>query len=264
MIKTKHILSFVAFVLALTFIISTSVHSISASMINKMVNKSYFDENKTKIKSMTITRKSENLIINKEIVNYNLNQTPVNKYVINYSNNKLKLITKYEYKNNKFIKVKNTYYYNTHTNSKKVLNNAYAIYNYKSKKKIYLTKTAKRNEIVAVTKKMLGKPYVSGGKTPKGFDCSGLTSYVYKKAVNKKLGASSLAQNNQGKYVSRISAKSLKPGDVLFWGSKSSPYHVGIYIGNGQYIHAETYGVGVKKRALLNGGFTPNYAKRMI
>lgn len=264
MIKVKHNTSFVAIILILAFIISICIQNVSASTLSKSETKSYFDKNKTKIKSIIITRKNNNNLVSKEIINLNLKGSYTSKVVSRYFKNKLKDVTKYGYKNKKFIKLKKTYYYNIHKKFKTTQNKAYASYNYKNKKKTYLTKTAKRNQVVALTKKLVGKRYVAGGKTPRGFDCSGLTSYVYKKAVNKKLGRSSSAQTRNGKYINKISLKTLKPGDVLFWGTKTKAYHVGIYVGNGQYIHAETPKAGVKKRSLLKSGFTPNYAKRMI
>lgn len=181
------------------------------------------------------------------------------KYVTKYSKGKKRIVTKYKFKSNKAKKVKRTYYYNTHTKSKKTMSKAYAKYNYKNKKFTYFTKKGKRNAIVVNAKKYVGKPYRSGGSTPKGFDCSGYTSYVYKKTLNKKIGRTTHAQNKKGKYVK---LSKLKPGDIVFWGSKSSPYHVGIYVSNGKYIHASTPATGVKKDTFKK--YKPNYAKRMV
>ncbi|MGN1408426.1 C40 family peptidase, partial [Lactobacillus sp.] len=69
-------------------------------------------------------------------------------------------------------------------------------------------------------------------------------------------------QVKQGKTVA-VSTYSLKKGDLLFWGSKSSPYHVGIYVGNGQYVHAATPSQGVRKQ-YLSSYFWPSTAKRVI
>ena len=60
-----------------------------------------------------------------------------------------------------------------------------------------------------------------------------------------------------------ITIGNLQPGDLLFWGSKYSPYHVGIYVGGGQYVHAATPSQGVRKQR-LSSYFWPSMAKRVI
>ncbi|MDR1781862.1 MAG: C40 family peptidase [Bacilli bacterium] len=134
-------------------------------------------------------------------------------------------------------------------------------YNSKGKltKTVYKTKAAKQAALVNYAKKLKGSKYRSGGTSPKGFDCSGLTSYVYKKVLNKNIGRATYNQTKKGSYVS---LKKLQPGDLVFWGAKKSPYHVGIYLGNGKYIHAEDYGKGVNIKTF--NYFKPSYAKRMI
>lgn len=114
---------------------------------------------------------------------------------------------------------------------------------------------AKRDAIVSLAKKQLGKPYIYGATGPSGFDCSGLTSYVYKNAINKILPRTTYGQITLGKSVSM---KDLKKGDLLFWGN----YHVGIYIGNGKFIHAPAPGQNVKIQTLAS--FYPSQAKRVI
>jgi cell wall-associated NlpC family hydrolase len=94
--------------------------------------------------------------------------------------------------------------------------------------------TSKGLEIVSLAKRYLGYQYVHGGASPStGFDCSGFTMYLYSKfSVSLPHSAS-----QQYKYGTRISSvKDLKPGDLVFFFSPIS--HVGIYIGNGQFIHA--------------------------
>lgn len=85
----------------------------------------------------------------------------------------------------------------------------------------------------------LGVPYVWGGNGPKCFDCSGLTKYVYGH-FGYTLNRTASAQLSNGVSVSR---SELQPGDLIFFdnGKVSTPVsHVGIYIGNGQFIHAST------------------------
>lgn len=100
--------------------------------------------------------------------------------------------------------------------------------------------SATANAVIANAKQYLGVPYVWGGSTPSGFDCSGFVSYVYR-SVGISLPRTSSAQQNVG---TRISFNQLQPGDLVFKGSPA--YHVGIYIGGGQYIHAPQTGDVVK------------------
>ncbi|MCK8624940.1 C40 family peptidase [Apilactobacillus xinyiensis] len=87
----------------------------------------------------------------------------------------------------------------------------------------------------------LGSSYVYGAVGPKVFDCSGFTSYVYKKALNIQLPRTAQAQYNASKHVS---AKNADKGDLVFFGSsKSNVYHVGLYVGNGKMIDAQNRGV---------------------
>ena len=77
-----------------------------------------------------------------------------------------------------------------------------------------------------------GVPYDYGGTTPDGFDCSGFTSYVYREALGQEIGRTTWAQMSAGQ---QVSVEEAKVGDVLvFFGGN----HVGIYLGNGQFIHA--------------------------
>ena len=100
-----------------------------------------------------------------------------------------------------------------------------------------MSKTAKA--AVAEARKYLGVPYVWGGTSPKGFDCSGLVQYCYQK-VGVSLPRTTYDQINRGK---RVSQSNLKPGDLVF------PHtgHVGIYAGNGKMIHAPQTGDVVKE-----------------
>lgn len=100
--------------------------------------------------------------------------------------------------------------------------------------------SATANAVIANAKQYLGVPYVWGGSTPSGFDCSGFVSYVYR-SVGISLPRTSSAQQNVG---TRISLNQLQPGDLVFRGTPA--YHVGIYIGGGQYIHAPQTGDVVK------------------
>ena len=90
----------------------------------------------------------------------------------------------------------------------------------------------------------IGKPYRYGASGPSSWDCSGLTSAAWE-AGGKSLPHYSVAQYTQS---TRITAADLQPGDLVFWGSSSSAssiYHVALYIGGGQIIHAPRTGQNV-------------------
>ena len=126
--------------------------------------------------------------------------------------------------------------------------------------------TTKRNKVVKLAKKQVGKRYVYGATGPYSFDCSGLTQYVFKRAINKSITRTTYTQVKRGKTV-RVSTAKLKKGDLLFWGSKSSPYHVGIYVGGGKFVHASSPTVGVIKSKVStnrSSAFYPSSARRVI
>ncbi|MDO4711729.1 MAG: NlpC/P60 family protein [Peptostreptococcaceae bacterium] len=91
--------------------------------------------------------------------------------------------------------------------------------------------------VAGIAMKYLGTPYVYGGTSPSGFDCSGFTQYVYRQ-VGISLPRTSGSQARAGQYVS---LSNIKSGDLLY-----GPGHVGIYIGNGQYIHSPVPGQSVR------------------
>jgi cell wall-associated NlpC family hydrolase len=90
----------------------------------------------------------------------------------------------------------------------------------------------REEKLIETANRYQGVPYVYGGTTPDGFDCSGFTSYVYREALGQEIGRTTWAQMSAGQ---QVSVEEAKVGDVLvFFGGN----HVGIYLGNGQFIHA--------------------------
>lgn len=113
------------------------------------------------------------------------------------------------------------------------------------------------NNIVNYAKNFLGIPYVWGGTSPSGFDCSGFVGYVYAHfGIN--LPRTTYEQVNVGTTVNGT----LQPGDLVFFGDINKPHHVGMYIGNGEYIQAPHTGDYVKISAIDGSGYS--IAKRIL
>lgn len=103
--------------------------------------------------------------------------------------------------------------------------------------------TSAGEKIVSYAKKYLGYRYVYGGSSPStGFDCSGFVQYVFKQC-GYSVGRTSTQQNSNGTCIGNRS--NLKTGDIVLFGSGGSFTHSGIYIGNGQFIHASNASTGV-------------------
>ena len=117
--------------------------------------------------------------------------------------------------------------------------------------------------IVATAKQYMGAPYVYGGMSPSGFDCSGFVNYVYKLCGYSMSRVASSIYNNNGTYVEKAN---LQLGDLVFFASNSSSIgHVGIYIGSGQFIHSSSGAGCVVISDLSSSYYLKNYvgAKRI-
>ncbi|CUS26467.1 extracellular protein, gamma-D-glutamate-meso-diaminopimelate muropeptidase [Paucilactobacillus oligofermentans DSM 15707 = LMG 22743] len=99
-------------------------------------------------------------------------------------------------------------------------------------------------------------PYVWGGSSLNGMDCSGLVAYVFQNAEGKSLSHYTVALESE---VTQKSVSEAQPGDLLFWGSHGSTYHVAIYIGNNQYVAAPTEGQNVQIET-ISSYFMPSFA----
>ncbi|EUJ24238.1 NLP/P60 domain-containing protein [Listeria cornellensis FSL F6-0969] len=102
-------------------------------------------------------------------------------------------------------------------------------------------------------KKHLGKKYKWGATGPTSFDCSGYTSYVFKKSINKAIPRTAKQQYNAS---TKIKANQLKAGDLVFFNYGSGIAHVGIYVGSGKMINAQNNGV---KYDNISSGYWKRY-----
>jgi cell wall-associated NlpC family hydrolase len=116
------------------------------------------------------------------------------------------------------------------------------------------TNTSLGMRAVQIAMRYLGVPYVWGGSSPSGFDCSGLTQYAYA-AVGVSLSHFTGAQWNEGTRISSMS--DLQPGDLVFFDADLG--HMGMYIGNGQMIHAPHTGDVVKISDISTGTYAANF-----
>ncbi|MCH5211724.1 MAG: C40 family peptidase [Oscillospiraceae bacterium] len=110
--------------------------------------------------------------------------------------------------------------------------------------------------IVNTAMKYLGTPYVWGGTSPAGFDCSGLVQYACR-ANGISVPRVAASQRGAGRYVSR---ENLQPGDLVFFSNGGGVSHVGIYVGNGNMIHAPQTGDVVKISSINTSYRLSHYA----
>lgn len=120
--------------------------------------------------------------------------------------------------------------------------------------------TVRGREIVALARSQIGVPYLWGGATPAGFDCSGLVQWTYSQVEV------SLPRTAQEQYdaTTRISPDDLRPGDLVFFASTfpSTDWitHVGIYLGDGLMVNAPTDGDVVRTMPAFDGFWGAHYA----
>lgn len=119
------------------------------------------------------------------------------------------------------------------------------------------TASVSASSVISYAEQFVGVPYVSGGTSPSGFDCSGFVQYVYAH-FGVSLPRTSEAQSTIG---SAVSVSSAQPGDLLFWGGQGSAWHVGIYVGGSSYIAAPTTGQSVAVKSFQY--FQPSFAIHM-
>ncbi len=122
----------------------------------------------------------------------------------------------------------------------------------------YPNNPAKRQDIVMQAMAMLDRSYTYGGKKlHTGFDCSGLVTFVYKESAGFALKGSAA----QMAAVTRsIDASQAYPGDLVFFNTLGPSFsHVGIYIGDGKFVHAANERTGVKTERMSNGYWSKRF-----
>lgn len=135
-----------------------------------------------------------------------------------------------------------------------------------SDKEVKSDNSSKINSIVNGAHGFLGYRYVWAAANPNvGFDCSGLTYYLYRTHAGITLNRNSAAQASNGRAVSK---SELKPGDLMFFatGGGSRISHVGIYVGNGKLIHASSPSTGVRTDDINSSYYTRTFvtARRIL
>jgi cell wall-associated NlpC family hydrolase len=108
-----------------------------------------------------------------------------------------------------------------------------------------------RNDVALFAMSLLDTPYAWGGRGPaKGFDCSGLVSHVYKEAAGLTLHGSAA---DLGKLSRPVEAARLQAGDLVFFNTLGARHsHVGVYVGEGRFVHASNARTGVRIDKLSN------------
>jgi len=114
------------------------------------------------------------------------------------------------------------------------------------------------NEVALYALSLLETGYRFGGKKPEaGLDCSGMVRFVYRQATGLELTGSAADMARLGRPVDMAD---LRPGDLVFFNTSGRPYsHVGIYIGDGRFVHAPSSGGAVRTDSLKSGWFAARF-----
>ncbi len=115
-------------------------------------------------------------------------------------------------------------------------------------------------DVISSAKAQLGKPYVWNAKGPDSYDCSGLMQYVFRQATGQNIGSWTVPQETAG---TKVSINDLQRGDLVFWGPEGASYHVGLYLGDNQYLNALRPGTNVKIDH-ISSNFEPSFGVRIF
>ncbi len=108
------------------------------------------------------------------------------------------------------------------------------------------TATGSAAAVIAFVKAQVGDAYVSGGTGPNSWDCSGLVQAAFNQ-IGVSLPRVSQDQSTAG---TQVSLDNLQPGDILYWGSAGSAYHVAVYVGDGMFVGAQNPSTGVAEKPM--------------
>ncbi len=115
--------------------------------------------------------------------------------------------------------------------------------------------TNRGQEIATYAQQFVGYPYVYGGSSPSGFDCSGFMQYIFAQ-FGYSINRTATAQLANGIYVEY---NNMRPGDIIYFGYGNTASHVGMYIGNGQFVHAQNSSTGVVISSLSESWYASRY-----
>ncbi|AOR37156.1 glycoside hydrolase [Streptomyces fodineus] len=108
------------------------------------------------------------------------------------------------------------------------------------------TATGSAASVISFVKAQIGKSYVLGASGPSAYDCSGLVQAAFKE-IGVSLPRVSQDQSTAG---TQVSLSNLQPGDILYWGSAGSAYHVAVYVGDGMFVGAQNPSTGIVEKPL--------------
>lgn len=115
-----------------------------------------------------------------------------------------------------------------------------------------------RQDVLMYTLGLLGTGYRFGGKNPEaGLDCSGMVSFIYREATHYPLSGNAASMAKEGR---TISMAQIRPGDLVFFNTRGFPHsHVGIFIGEGRFVHAPNSNGKIRVERLDGGYFAKQF-----
>jgi cell wall-associated NlpC family hydrolase len=119
--------------------------------------------------------------------------------------------------------------------------------------------TVSANAVAFRALSLVGTPYVYGGESPQtGFDCSGFVRFIYRDALGLSLARTAQAQSGFGHIVHQRTH--LRLGDLVFFGVGANVFHVGLYVGDGRFVHAPRTGKNVQLSSLSSDFWATQFA----
>lgn len=152
--------------------------------------------------------------------------------------------------------IEDGFYKITHNGAEAYVSCSYVKFMDSTEASRYSTERSKAQRILDIASTYIGTPYVYGGMSPNGFDCSGFVKYCFSQ-IGMDLNRTAASQLDHGRYVSK---EELLPGDLVFFVIDGySISHVGIYVGGGMMIHSPRPGKSVEYVSINDGYYSPRY-----